>query len=96
MRADPWGLFPLGAHKYGRYLHILTPVGSSKAHDEQPWEGITGRVKQETNRLMVEMASRTDANQEAIKSVEAKLEAQQSKLESIERQLSAVLDHLMN
>ena len=46
----------MGSHKYGRYLHILTPVGADGAHSgQQPWEGITGRVKQETNRLMAEM-----------------------------------------
>ena len=59
---DPNGFPFLGAHKYGRYLHILTPAGADGAHGEIPkWEGITGRVKQlvkqETDRLEVQMRS---------------------------------------
>jgi hypothetical protein len=108
----------MGPHKYGRYLHILTPAGSDNSHDgPQPWEGITGRVKQETNKLLsviersdTAMQSRVDANKEAllgviersntankeaIKGVEAKLEAQlgdvQSKLENIETLLATLV-----
>jgi hypothetical protein len=87
----------MAPHQYGRHLHILTPAGADGAHGgPQPWEGITGRVKQETNRLMAEMQrshaamnTRADANEKAIKGVEAKLEA---KLENIEQMLSALLD----
>ena len=69
---DPHGFWRMGPHKYGRYLHILTPAGSNDSHDgPQPWEGITGRVKQETNRLLgviektdTAMQSRVDANKE--------------------------------
>ena len=48
----------MAPHKYGRYMHILTPVGADGAHGgPQPWEGITGRVKQlvkhETDRLIL-------------------------------------------
>jgi hypothetical protein len=118
----------MGPHTYGQYLHILMPAGSDDSHDgPQPWEGITGRVKQETNRLLgviertdAAMQSRVDANKEAllsirslversdttnkeaIKGVEAKLEAQlgdvqskldsqQSKLESIEALLASLV-----
>ena len=91
----------MGSHKYGRYLHILTPAGANGVHDgPQPWEGITGRVKQlvkqETNIMMSVIKQSNAANQKAIKGVEAKLEAQQSKLESqlrgIEGMLSTLLD----
>jgi vacuolar-type H+-ATPase subunit I/STV1 len=71
----------MAPHKYGQYLHILTPAGSDDSHDgPQPWEGITGRVKQETKRVLdviersdTAMQSRVDANKEAIEGVEAKL-----------------------
>ena len=86
----------MGPHTYGRYLHILTPVGSDDSHDRpQPWEGITGRVKQETNRLLGVIERSNTANKEAIKGVEAKLEAQlgdvQSKLENIETLLATLV-----
>ena len=114
----------MGPHIYGQYLHILMPAGSDDSHDgPQPWEGITGRVKQETNRLLgviertdAAMQSRVDANKEAllsirslversdttnkeaIKGVEAKLEAQlgdvQSKLDSQQSKLESKLESI--
>ena len=94
----------MGPHKYGRYLHILTPEASDEQHGAQPWEGITGRVKhlqkQETNKIMTEMKSSNAAMNlridETRKAVEAKLENQlgdvQQQLKSIEAMLSLVLD----
>ena len=75
--ADPNGFPFLGAHKYGRYLHILTPAGADGAHGEaQQWEGITGRVKQlvkqDGDRLLGVIKQINAANQQAIKGVEAK------------------------
>ena len=72
----------MAPHKYGQYLHILTPAGSDDSHDgPQPWEGITGRVKQETNRLLsviertdTAMQSRVDANKEALLSIRSLVE----------------------
>ena len=96
----------MGPHKYGRYLHILTPAGSNDSHDgPQPWEGITGRVKQETNRLLgvlerhdtankeaiAGVQTKLEANKEAIKGVQNKLDSQQSKLESIEALLASLV-----
>ena len=80
----------MAPHEYGQYLHILTRAGSDDSHDgQQPWEGITGRVKQETNRLEAKL-------KEATKGMEAKLEAQlgdmQSKLESQQSKLESKLD----
>ena len=80
----------MAPHEYGQYLHILTRAGSDDSHDgPQPWEGITGKVKQETKRVLdviersdTAMQSRVDANKEAIMGVEAKLEAQETKLEA--------------
>ena len=46
------GLCFLGRPEYAPYLHILTKQDSSSSDDgPQPWQGITGRVKQETQRL---------------------------------------------
>ena len=80
----------MAPHQYGRYLHVLTQAGADGAHGgPQPWEGITGRVKQETNRLMVEMNSRADSNQEAIKSVEAQLGDVKAQLGDVQSKLEA-------
>ena len=59
----PDGLCFLGRPKYAPYLHILTKQDSSSSDDgPQPWQGITGRVKQETNRLMKHISSNKDTN----------------------------------
>ena len=89
----------MAPHEYGEYLHILTPAGSDDSHDgPQPWEGITGRVKQETNRLFdvikrsdTAMHSRVDANKEAIVGVDAKLEANKEAIKGVETKLEAQL-----
>jgi hypothetical protein len=93
---DPRGFWCMGPHKFGQYLHILTPAGSDDSHDgPQPWEGITGRVKQETNRLLGVIERRDTAMQSRVDAVEAKLQAQlgdvQSKLESIEALLVSLV-----
>ena len=73
----------MAPHKYGQYLHILTRAGSDDSHDgPQPWEGITGKVKQETNKLLDVIKRSNTVNKEAIMGVEAKLEAQETKLEA--------------
>ena len=87
----------MAPHKYGRYLHILTPAGADGAHvGPQPWEGITGRVKQlvrqESNRVMdvIEQSNATNQRNElAIKGVEARLQTQ---LEGLQAQLQVVLE----
>ena len=82
----------MAPHEYGEYLHILTRAGSDDSHDgPQPWEGITGKVKQETNRLEAKL-------KEATKGMEAKLEAQlgdmQSKLDSQQSKLESKLESI--
>ena len=67
----------MAPHKYERYLHILTLVGADGAHGRpQPWEGITGRlkqlVKQETDRLEGQM-----------RSLNAKMDANDAKMDAI-------------
>jgi hypothetical protein len=96
----------MGPHKYGQYLHILTPAGSDDSHDgPQPWEGITGRVKQETNKLLGVIERSNTANKEAItgvetkleeatKGVEAKLEANKEAIKGVEAQLGDVQSKL--
>ena len=80
----------MGRHKYGQYLHILTPAGSDYSHDgPKPWEGITGRVKQETNRLLGVIEKKDTANKEAIKGVESKLEANKEAIKGVESKLEA-------
>ena len=92
----------MGPHKYGRYLHILTPAGSNDSHDgPQPWEGITGRVKQETNRLLGVLERHDTANkgaiagvetklEEATKGVEAKLEANKEAIKGVQSKLESI------
>ena len=79
------------------------PAGSDDSHDgPQPWEGITGRVKQETKRVLdviersdTAMQSRVDANKEAIEGVEAKLtEATKGMEAKLEAQLGDVQSKL--
>ena len=94
----------MGPHKYGRFLHILTPEASDEQHGTQPWEGITGRVKhlqqQATKTLMTEIKRSNAAVNlridENMKAVEAKLQGVEAKLEDrlkrIEAMLSKVLD----
>jgi hypothetical protein len=95
----------LGPHKYGRYLHILTPVTSEE--QAPPWEGITGRVKhlqkQETNKMMTEMKrsnaamnqridENVEANRNAVEANKTQLGDVQQQLKSIKKMLQAVLD----
>lgn len=101
MRADKRGFWFLGEHKYGRYLLILTPAGSEELDGLQPWEGITGRVRQEINRLMAEiqrrnaaMNSRVGTNQDAIEGVERKLDGLQVTLERIRERIEKLLSAL--
>ena len=71
---DPRGFWCMAPHEYGQYLHILTRAGSDDSHDgPQPWEGITGRVKQETNKLLdvikrsdTAMQSRVDTTKDTL------------------------------
>ena len=89
----------MGSHKYGHYLHILTPAGADGAHGgPQPWEGITGRVKQllkeDTKKLMGEIMqsnAANAANQQAIKGVEAamntRIDANKQAIKGVEAQL---------
>jgi hypothetical protein len=95
----------LGPHKYGRYLHILTPVTAEE--QAPPWEGITGRVKhlqkQETNKMMTEMKrsnaamnqridENVEANRNAVEANKTQLGDVQQQLKSIKKMLQAVLD----
>ena len=85
----------MGPHTYGQYLHILMPAGSDDSHDgPQPWEGITGRVKQETNRLLSVIERSNTTNKEAIKGVETKLEANKEAIKGVEAQLGDVQSKL--
>ena len=85
----------MGPHRFGQYLHILTPAGSDDSHDgPQPWEGITGRVKQETNRLLSVIERSNTTNKEAIKGVETKLEANKEAIKGVEAQLGDVQSKL--
>jgi len=89
----------MAPHKYGCYLHILTPAGAQGAQP-QPWEGITGRVKQlvkqENKQLgdvvMAEMKSSNAAMNLRIDETLKAVGAQQGKLESIEQMLSTLLE----
>ena len=92
LRADPRGFWFMAPHQYGRYLHILTPEGSGDAYGAPlPWEGITGRVKQETNRLMGVIERSNTAMNSRVDGMEAKLEAkldnQQNQLQGVEAKL---------
>ena len=95
----------MGPHKYGRYLHILTPVTAEE--QAPPWEGITGRVKhlqkQETNKMMTEMKrsnaamnqridENVEANRNAVEANKTQLGDVQQQLKSIKKMLQAVLD----
>ena len=83
----------LGPHKYGLYLHILTPVESDSGLGRKlPWEGVAGRVKQETNRLMAAMKSRADTNEEAIRSNEEAIRSIGAELETMRGKLESKLD----
>ena len=97
----------MGPHKYGRYLHILTPVTAEE--QAPPWEGITGRVKhlqkQETNKMMTEMKRSNDAmtdlqEQETnkmmaeIKRVNANVDANTKAVEANKAQLGDVQQQL--
>jgi hypothetical protein len=98
---DPRGFWCMGPHIYGQYLHILMPAGSDDSHDgPQPWEGITGRVKQETNKLLGVIERSNTANkaaitgvetklEEATKGVEAKLEANKEAIKGVEIKLDS-------
>jgi hypothetical protein len=95
MRADKQGFWFLGPHKYGRYLHILKAAESEDHYGLQPWEGITGRVKQETTRLMAEiqrsnatMNSHADANHAAMN---ARVDVNQEAIKGVEASLKAQL-----
>ena len=87
----------MGPHRFGQYLHILTPAGSDDSHDgPQPWEGITGRVKQETNRLLSVIERSNTTNKEAIKGVETKLEANKEAIKGVKAQLGALKPEALN
>ena len=102
LRADPRGFWGMGPHEYGRYLHILTPARSGDTYGcsgPQPWEGIAGRVKQETNKLMGVIERNNTAMNSRVDGMEAKIDNQQgqvqgvkAKLDNIEQLLSALLD----
>ena len=98
----PDGLWPFGKHKYGQYLHILRRTGSSSR--PLPWEGITGRVKQESSKLIKLQtsnfkelrltASRTDVKVADVKAkvggVEAKVAEMQNKLAGVDTKLDDI------
>ena len=100
----PDGMRFLGPHKYDQYLHVVTKEVSDKVDDtnDQPWEGITGRVKQETNRLMAEVvnikqtadanAVAMDANFREVAEVKERMGGVESKLENIEKMLVALVE----
>ena len=69
----PDGMWWLGQHEFGTYLHILSKKDAGGYNDPQPWEGITGRVKQETNRMLKEVKRN---NEMLEKELSNKLEAE--------------------
>jgi hypothetical protein len=93
----PNGFWFLRKHQYARYLHILTKKEGNE-NDPQPWQGITGRVKQlaenETKRLMTkfkEIEMTQTKMQTKLESVEEKM---QTKLESVEENIDGELANI--
>ena len=91
----PDGMWLFGKHTYGQYLHILRRTGSSNR--PLPWEGITGRVKQESSKLIKELrltAARTDVKVSEVEAkvggVEAKVAEMQTTLDDIKQMLSTL------
>lgn len=87
------GFAPLGKHKFPRYLHAATKKDVDG--DAQPeWEGITGRVKQETNRMMAE-AQRMDAKMQAqVDRVERSVQNVHTKVDCVETSIHAKVDRV--
>ena len=86
----------LGPHKFDAYLHILTlkkdSSGSDDTFNSQPWQGITGRVKQETSRMLKEVKSNT----EQTKLLETEVKAVQAQTCDLSEKLDKKVDQLQS
>ena len=93
----PNGFWFLRKHQYARYLHILTKKEGNE-DDPQPWQGITGRVKQlaenETKRLMMSSAAETKRLMTKFKEIEMTQTKMQTKLESVEEKIDGKLANI--
>ena len=96
----PNGFWFLRKHQYARYLHILTKKEGNE-DDPQPWQGITGRVKQlaenETKRLMKkfkEIEMTQTKMQTKLESVEMTQTKMQTKLESVAEKIDGKLANI--
>ena len=84
----------MAPHKYGRYLHILTPADGAHG-GPLPWEGITGRVKyllqKQTDNLEGQLKDEMQAQQ---KKMEGQLGEVKHEIRAMDAKMDAILEIL--